>query len=99
MKTLTISSIIATFFLVNPAAHAQSKVSPISKQVAIDKEEDMKRGPLADFYELVAQQPSESRLLRDKALQSSVDKSTASVSLADTGSSKNEPAIKPAKQN
>ena len=87
MKFTFINSLLILSCLVTSVAYANDTQVKQAKATTEIKIDDIKRGPLADFYELVAQRPKMNNSGSELAKEASSNKSTPNTTLANNDSS------------
>ena len=87
MKFITINLLAILGGLVATTAHANDTLAKPAKAAAEIKFDEIKCGPLADFYELVAQRPQASKASIVVAKDAGVSKNAVNSTLAANTSS------------
>ena len=85
MKTLTLVSLLLSASTASSLAQAQDKIASLSPTVHLSQQDEIKRGPLADFYELVAQYPQAGKMI---AQQDKLDDGKKMLARIEAGSEK-----------
>jgi hypothetical protein len=88
MKFTTINSLLILSCAVTSVTYANDTQVKQVKAATEIKIDDIKRGPLADFYELVAQRPKTNNSISELAKEANPPKSTVNTSLAANDSSR-----------